>query len=203
MVDEILIERAARRHIDGGRGATAPAGTPDLLPGAGDGPGVAAQDRGIKVSDIDPQLEGIRADHPTHRSVAQAMFDLTTLQWKVAATVAADRASLAESIGERLLQIAEQDLDLEAGAAEDDGLHAAAEKHLGDSLALQRGRAPDAELAVDDRRVVEEQPLGPAGCAVVVDQRHRAAGKPLGQLFRVGAPPRARRPDPAAPVEGA
>src|SRR4029077_606992 len=149
MVDEVLIERAARGHIDGGRSTTAPPRPPDLLPGAGDRAGVATENGRIQVPDVDPKLERIGADDATHRSVAQPVLDLSPLQGQVSAAIAADRPGLAEPIGERLLQIAEQDLHLQAGAAEDDRWHAAAQNRLRDPLTLERGRAPDAELAID------------------------------------------------------
>src|SRR5690348_3460442 len=115
MVDEVLIERAARGHVDGGRRTTSPPGAADLLPRAGDRPRVAAKNGGIQVPDVDPQLERVGADDAAHRSVAQTVLDLAPLQREVPAPIAADRPRLTESIGERLLQIAEQDLDLQAG----------------------------------------------------------------------------------------
>src|SRR2546430_13965378 len=59
-------------------------------------------------------------------------------------------------------------------------------RNASDLLALQGGGAPDTKLAIDDRRGVKEQALGPARGAVVVDQRHRAAGQAFGQLFWLG-----------------
>src|SRR5712691_11856975 len=103
MVDEVLIQRAARGHIDGGGGTTAPSSTPDLLPGAGDRPGVAAENGGIQVPDVDPQFERVGADHATDRSVAQAVLDLAPLQREIPTPVAADRSGFAEPVGEGLL----------------------------------------------------------------------------------------------------
>src|SRR6202521_4680464 len=156
MVDEVLIERAARGHIDGGRGTPAPPRTPDLLPGAGDRPGVATENGRVQVPDVDAEFERIGADDATHRSVAQPVLDLAALQGQVSAAIAADRPGFAESIGERLLQIAEEDLHLQASAAEDDGLLPVAQKRLRNPLTLERGRAPYAELAIDDRRGVKQ-----------------------------------------------
>src|SRR5207302_11279224 len=162
MVDQVLIERAARRHVDGGRGTAAPAGAADLLPGAGDRSGIPAENGGIEVPDVDSQLEGVGANHAADRSVAKTVLDLAPLQRQVPTAVAADRPRLAQPVGERLLQVAEQDFDLQARASEDDGLHPAAQKRLGDLLALQGGGAPDAKLAIDHWRVVKEQALGSA-----------------------------------------
>src|SRR4030088_1396436 len=68
------------------------------------------------------------------------------------AAIAANRSRLAETVRERLLQVAEQDLDLQARPAEDDRLHSGAQEGLGDPLTLERRRAPDAELPIDNGR---------------------------------------------------
>src|SRR5438552_12149630 len=104
MVDEVLVQRAARRHIDRRRRPSPAARPPNLLPGACDRAGIAAEHGSIEVADVDAQLQGVRADHAPHRTVAESVLDLTPLQWKVATAVAADRAGLAEPIRERLLQ---------------------------------------------------------------------------------------------------
>ena len=90
------------------------------------------------MADVDAQLQGVRADHAPHRTVAESVLDLAPLQWKVATAVATDRAALAEPIRERLLQVAEKDFDLQTSSPEDDGLHPTAQERLGDPLALQR-----------------------------------------------------------------
>src|SRR5439155_3587317 len=186
MIDQILVERTARRHVDRGSRPSAAAGTADLLPGAGNGSGIAAKNRGVEVADVDAEFESIRADHAADGTVAQPVLDLAPLQWQIATAVTAYRAALAESIRERLLQVAEEDFDLQPSSPEDDGLHPAAQEGLGDPLTLQRRGAPDAQLSIQHRWVVEEEALGPARCAVVVNQRDGAAGQPLGQLLRIG-----------------
>ena len=95
MVDEVLVQRIAGRHVNRGRRPPPPPGPADLLPGTGDGARIAAEDRGIKVANIDPQLQGIGADHAAHRTVAKAVLDLAPLQRQVAAPVAADGPGLA------------------------------------------------------------------------------------------------------------
>ena len=100
MVDEVLVQRTARRHVDRRRRPPPPARPTDLLPGAGDGARVAAQDRGIEVTNVDPQFEGVGADDAPHRTVAKAVLDVTPLQGQIAAAVSADRPGLAQSIGE-------------------------------------------------------------------------------------------------------
>src|SRR6267143_3183873 len=176
MIHQVLVQRAARGDVDRGCGA-APATRPaDLLPGAGDRARIAAQDRGIEMTDVDPELQGVGTDDTSHRSIAQTVFDLASLQRQIPAAIAANRACLTETICQRLLQVAEQDLDLQPRPAEDDRLHAGAQEGLGDALAFKGRRAANAELAIDDGRVVEEQALGASGRAVVVNERDWSAG---------------------------
>ena len=92
MVHQVLIERAARRDIDRGRGAAPATGTTDLLPGAGDRPGITAQHRGIEMPDVDAELQRVGTDHAPHRSVAQAVLDLASLQREIPTAIAANRA---------------------------------------------------------------------------------------------------------------
>ena len=84
-----------------------------------------------------------------------------------------------------------------------DRLHPGPQEGLGDSLAFQRRRTPDAELPIDDGRVVEEQALGPARRTVVIHQRDRAARQPFGQLFGIGDCRGAADDDRVAVVKGA
>src|SRR5436189_5824950 len=105
MVDEVLIERTGRCHIDRRGSFPSSSGTADLWPGAGNGSRVAAKNRGVEVADIDAKLQCIRADHAPHRTVAKSVLDLAPLQRQVATAIPADRAALAESIRERLLQV--------------------------------------------------------------------------------------------------
>ena len=64
----------------------------------------------------------------------------------------------------RLLQVGEQHLDGEPAAPEDDRLDAVGHQEAARrSAGLQQRAAADAELAVHDRRVVEDDVLSPAG----------------------------------------
>src|SRR5207244_9115528 len=131
MIDEVLVQWAARRHVDRRRRPSPATGPPNLLPGACDRAGIAAEHGGIEVADIDAQLERVRADHAAHRTIAESVLDLAPLQRQVATAVAADRAVLPEPIRERLLQVAKEDLHLQPSSSKDDGLHSAAPEGLG------------------------------------------------------------------------
>ena len=91
MIHQVLVQRTARGDVDRGRGA-APATCPaDLLPGARDRAGVAAQDRGIEMTDVDAELQRVGTNDTSHRPIAQTVLDLASLQWEIAAAIAANR----------------------------------------------------------------------------------------------------------------
>src|SRR5205823_3576971 len=83
-----------------------------------------------QVPDVDPELQRICADHPTHRSITQPMLNLPALQRKVAAAIAANRLRIPQPVREGLLQVAEKNLYLEPGPAKHDRLNAGAEEDL-------------------------------------------------------------------------
>ena len=92
VVHQVLIERAARRDIDRGCGAAPATGATDLLPGAGDRSRITAQHGGIEMPDVDAELQRVGTDHAPHRSVAQAVLDLASLQREIPTAIAANRA---------------------------------------------------------------------------------------------------------------
>src|SRR5207244_12814785 len=106
--------------------------------------------------------------------------------------IAPDALMGSQAIGERLLKVAQQDLDLEPCPAEDDRLHPATQERLCTPLRLECRRAPDPKLAVDDRRGVKEQALRTRRGAFVIDQADRLTGASLTKLSGVGNGPRPR-----------
>ena len=71
------------------------------------------------------------------------------------------------------------------------------------SLGLQQAGAAQAQLTVDDRRVVEDEVALALGGAVMVDQRDRRLDQPLGQLLRVCQRRRGAKEVRVAAVEAA
>ncbi len=66
-----------------------PASRPSrLLPGAGDGAGIAGHNTGIQVADVDAQFQGIGGHHAQNLPLAQAPLDRAPLQWQVPPPVA-------------------------------------------------------------------------------------------------------------------
>src|SRR6266446_905696 len=86
-----------------------------------------------------------------------------------------------------LAQVAEHHLDLQPAAAEDDGLDAGADPGRCDASRLEHRAAANAKLAIEQRRVVEDQASLAAGRAAAVDQRDVVLlEQALRELPRVG-----------------
>ena len=159
---EELVDRRRRADQRRQAGAGAASGSAHLLPGAGDGAGVADADRRVERADVDAQLERVGGDHAADPAVAQAGLDLVALVGQVAAAVAADRVRMAGRRLERLAQVAGEHLDRGPRAGEGDRLHPAADQPLRQPLPGEQRGAADAELLVRDRRVDDEDVLAPA-----------------------------------------
>ena len=93
------------------------------------------------------------------------------MQRQVARAVAADAPRRVKSRIEVLPEIAEHHLDLQAAAAEDDCLHPGPNPGRGDSTRLEHRAATNAQVSIEERRVVKDQAPLAARRATTVDQR--------------------------------
>ena len=140
-------------------------------------PGIAGHHDGVERADVDAQFERVGRDHGADVAVAQPAFDLR------GAPAAGSRRGSRESHRRRqrprvarVLQVGEQDLGSEPAVREDQRLLAALDELGRNAARLLEVAAADAELAVDDRRVVEDEVLL-AGGRAVVDRRVRTAAR--------------------------
>src|SRR5690606_18080918 len=85
---DVLVQRRARRDQNGSRHSLAPPGPPRLLPRARDRAGKARHNARLELTDVDAELERVRAHYPEHVAVAQSPLDLPALQGKVPAPIA-------------------------------------------------------------------------------------------------------------------
>src|SRR6185437_15899135 len=91
-------------------------------------------------------------------------------------------------------QVAQHHLDLQTAAAEDDGLDARANPWGRDPPRLEHRAAPDAEVAAEERRIVEDEATLAARGAVLIDKRDVVLfEQPASQLERIAD--RRRRAD--------
>src|SRR5262245_12937630 len=73
--DHELVERGAGSDHDRGRGASATARPPRLLPERGDRAGVAGEHRDVEMADVDAELERVGGHDAEHLARAQALLD--------------------------------------------------------------------------------------------------------------------------------
>src|ERR1700681_3120479 len=148
VADDELVQGRARRDENSDRTRPPPRST-ELLPGRRDRARVSDEHRRLKASDVDAELEGVRADDPCDLTAAQTGLDFAPVQRQVAGTIAPHTLMGVETWGEVLPQIAEHHLDLEPASAEDDRLTTGADPRRGDAACFEHRAAPDAHLAVD------------------------------------------------------
>ncbi len=178
-----LIQRIGGRHHERGGNAVATAGTAGLLPGAGDGAGIAAQNTGFQSADINAQLQGVGGDNGIDIAGAQAFFNFPPLVGQIAAPVAPHFAGIAKGVRHQGLQLPCHHLHLQAGLGKDDALYMVFQQHGGNGLSLGQDAFADAQLLVHYRRIIEDIVLFPGGGAVVIDQFHRPADEGFRQFF--------------------
>ncbi len=183
--DDVLVQRVGRRHHDQKRHAPPPPGAPGLLPGGGDGAGVAAQHAGVELADVDAQLQRVGGHHGGDAPRPQFPLDLTPLGGQVAAAIAPHPARVAQRVADHVLEVAREHLHREPGASEHDVLDARPEQVRGDVAGLWDGPRADAQLPVHHRGIVEHHVPLPRRRAVFVDQEHMTPGHLLSQRLRV------------------
>ncbi len=109
------------------------------------------------------------------------------MQRKVSRAVSAHALVGVEPRGQVLAQVAEHHLDLQPAAAEHDGLDAGADPGRCDASRLEHRAAAHAKLAIEQRRVVEDQAALPARRPAPIDQRDVVLfQQSLRELARVG-----------------
>src|ERR1700682_263063 len=138
MAGQELVDRAAGADQYPHRGFIAAACPPQLLPGGGDAAGIAAEHGCLHLADVDAELEGVGGDDAPTLAAAQPPLDLAPLARQVSAAVAADVAVAPQPVAVGLFEVAQQHLDLEPAAAEDDGLGAGGKETGRDPLALEQ-----------------------------------------------------------------
>ncbi len=94
-----------------------------LLPGAGNGPGIPPDNADIQPSDVDPELQGIGANHPQNSSVPEPLFDLPANLWEVSPAVSPDEIPIPFFPFHPILKVFGQYLHVEPTGGEYDGLN--------------------------------------------------------------------------------
>ena len=172
MIDDVLIQRRARRHHHRHRHSAAAAGASHALPGRSDRSGIAGKHRDIEAADIDAQFQRVRRNHAANAPVAQAALDLTPLIGQIAAAIADDGFLRRRPGFDSRLQVAHENLGDQPAVGENDRRNVALQERRRDLLRLVDVRAPNAQLPIHDRRVVEEDVLlAFAGAALAMNSK--------------------------------
>ena len=185
MVDDVLVDRRARRHEDRDARALPPARPTELLPRPRHRTRIAGQDRHVQPPDVDAELERIGRDDAEDLPVAQAVLDGPALRRQVAAAVAPDAAARAVALAQRLAQTGEQQLDRDPRPTEHDRLAPGAQEGEGPALRQRHGRSASAARRLQDRRVHEQDVALAGRGAVAVHQPRRSPGQHRRELARV------------------
>ena len=188
-----LVERRAGRHQHRRRCAGPAARASGLLPQGRDGPRVPGEHGRVQRADVHAELERVRRHHAEHVTRAQALLDRAAPRREVSAAVAADDPGVAGAILEPGADRGQQHLRRQPALREHDRGDLLAQEPERQPRRLAEIRRADAELGVDDRRVVAEERLLPARRAALGDLVHGLAAEPFGQLARIGD--RGRRHD--------
>ena len=186
VLDDVLVEGGRRGHEDADRRVVATPRAAGTLPGRGYGSGISGHHHGIQGADVDPELEGVRGNHPQNLALAKLPLDLATLLGEVASAVAPHGRVASRPAPDRLLEVPGEHLRSEAVVGEHEGLPPALQEDLGHAPGFVDIAAADSQLLVHHRRVVEDEVLLAARSAVVVNQRKRFLHNALGQLLRIG-----------------
>src|SRR5467141_3506929 len=169
MAHDELIERRGGSHQHGARASAAAASAPSALPGDGDGAWIAGHDDGIEGADINAELKRARRNNSTDFSIAEATFDFAALIRQVAAAVSANGFRFSRQPGIRLLQIGKENLRVQARVREDHGLQIVFQEFLRHARSFVDIAAADAERAIHDGRIVENESFLCGGRAVGIE----------------------------------
>ena len=183
--DDKLIQGVGRRHHERGADPVPPPGAARLLPGAGNGAGIAAEHAGLQGPDVNTQLQRVGADHRLDVAVPQALLDLPAFGGQIAAPVAAHLTAVADGIGDQFFELPCHDFHLQAALGKHDALHAVVHQHGGDFPRFGQHALADAQLPVDHRGIIKDVMLFSRRRAVVVDQAHGTADQRFGQFLGI------------------
>ncbi len=199
-----LVHGVALGNQDG-KAVPGPApGPARLLPGAGDGARVARHDARLQVADVDAQLQRVGAHNAHDRAVAQPLFNVAPEVRQIAAPVAGDEVVVARDLcPEGILEILGEHLHVEPAGGEHDGLDLVVDEVACDLARRGERRLADAQLAVHDGRVIEDEGLLGLRRPALIDERHLALQQVLGVLLGVCHRGRAADEHRVGPVEPA
>src|SRR5262249_57850976 len=113
----------------------------------------------VEVADVDAELEGIGRADAEHFALAQPLLDCPAPRRQVAAAIATHDPAVTRLVGDAALDGRQQDFRGQTALGENDRGDLLLEESQRDPRRLAEIRGADAELGVDDRRVVAYERL--------------------------------------------
>src|SRR6266851_450243 len=159
MAHDELIEGRRGSHQHGARASAAASSAAGALPSGGDGAGISGHDDGIEGADIDAEFERAGGNDAADFSIAEAALDFAALVWQVAAAIAANGFRFSRQLRICLLQIGEENFRVQARVREHHGLQIVLQKFLSHARGFIDVAAANAERAIYDGRIVENECL--------------------------------------------
>ena len=170
MLDDVLVERRAGGHQYGETGCLPPAGAARPLPRRCDRSRISGHHHRVERADVHAQFQRVRCDDGADLAFPQFLLDLAPLARQIAAPIPADRVGRHGAALARVLQIGDQNFGRQpvVGRTRASAGHGPGTRC--DAARLLQIAAPDPELPVHNRRIVEDDKLLACRCAVALYQ---------------------------------
>jgi hypothetical protein len=183
MAAEELVERVVARHVER-EAAAAPSGAAPLLAKARDRAGKGDRDRGVEVSDVDPELERASRDDPEKVTLGEPPLELATLLRRVAGAVGSDPALALRVVQPRLRELVDQ-LRGSPRPGEADRPHVGRDQVGEERRRLAEARRAPPGSLVEQRGIAHHDFALPTRRAIPVDEPEVQAGQSGRKLNRV------------------
>ncbi len=186
MPDDVLIQRIAGGNHQGNGSIASASRTSGLLPAAGYGAGITAHNAYLKLSNIDPQLQRVGADHSQYPAGTKAMLNLPSFLRQITAAISADAAGGTGLVPHHPLQIHHQYFHRQTAPGKNNGLYAIFQKVSRKIPCFQKRAPADTQLPVHDGRIVKNQMLPAGRRTVLLHQFCFLSDDPLRQFLWIG-----------------
>src|SRR5437773_7911570 len=164
MLYDELVQRSRRRNEHGTRTSRTSSCAARPLPSGRNRSRITSHHARVDRTNINPEFEGVCSHNSQDATVPQTTFNLAPFSRKIPSAVAANRFRLTGLRKIRLLQVRQQNFDVQSAVGEHNRLQLAGKNLFRHSCCFIDIAAPNPEISVDHRRVVEHEKLLARGC---------------------------------------